>query len=65
MDGAHPEEIWSIFGTLSIDFQHLLARLCSSWIRLFELLSNFKRDKFFNTCQGQETRKLEGSTLLG
>lgn len=57
MGRAYLEEICRIFGTLSIEFQHLLASLWSSWIRLFELLNSFKRDKFFNTCQGQETGK--------
>lgn len=60
---AHLVEIPRIFGTLSNEFQHLLAKLCSSWIRGFELLSSFKSDKFFNTCRGQETRKREASAF--
>lgn len=57
MGRTYLEGICRIFGTLSTEFQHLLASLWSSWIRLFELLNSFKRDKFFNTCQGQETKK--------
>lgn len=60
---AHLAEIPRIFGTLSSEFQHLLANLCSSWIRGFELLSSFKSDNFLNTCQGRETREREASAF--